>query len=92
MLSLSLSVSLSLCVSLSLSLSLSLTLYLSICVCVCLSLSLSQYWEHRLQQLVFVREQLNSGEVLHILSGLEHARSTYANAFIDVHRDISKVH
>ena len=56
-----------------------------------LSLSLSQYWEHRLQQLVFVREQLNSAEVLHILSGLEHARSTYANAFIDAHRDVSKV-
>ena len=38
-----------------------------------------------------MRSQLNSVEVLRILNGLEHARSTYADAFIDVHRDLEKV-
>ena len=51
-----------------------------------------QYWEDRLQQLLLVRSQLSSVEVLRILNGLEHARSTYADAFIDVHRDVNKVY
>ena len=38
-----------------------------------------------------MRSQLNSVEVMRILNGLEHARSTYADAFIDVHRDLEKV-
>uniref|UniRef100_A0A1X7UKN4 Uncharacterized protein n=1 Tax=Amphimedon queenslandica TaxID=400682 RepID=A0A1X7UKN4_AMPQE len=49
-----------------------------------------KYWENRYQQLLLVRNQLNSVEVLRILNGLEHARSTYADAFIDVHRDMEK--
>lgn len=54
-------------------------------------ISFCQYWEHRHQQLILVRDQLNSVEVLRILNGLEHARSTYADVFIDVHRDMGKV-
>ena len=34
---------------------------------------------------------MNSIEVIQILHGLEQVHSTYADAFIDVHRDVRKV-
>lgn len=44
-----------------------------------------------MDRLLSVREQLGSLEVLNILHSLEQAHSTYSQAFIHVHRDISKV-
>ena len=58
----------------------------------CVDVTLLQYWEDRLRQLVLVRDQLGSVEVLQVLHGLQQAHSTYADAFIDVHKDVNKVH
>ena len=45
-----------------------------------------QFWSKRLSRLESVRNQLNSVVVLNILHNLEQAHSTYAQAFIHVHR------
>ena len=45
-----------------------------------------QFWTKRLSRLESVRNQLNSVVVLNILHNLEQAHSTYAQAFIHVHR------
>lgn len=45
-----------------------------------------QFWSRRLSRLDSVRNQLNSVVVLNILHNLEQAHSTYAQAFIHVHR------
>ena len=45
-----------------------------------------QFWSKRLSRLESVRNQLNSVVVLNILHNLEQAHSTYAQAFLHVHR------
>ena len=46
----------------------------------------TQFWNIRLSTLESVRDQMDSTLVLNILHNLEQAQSTYAQAFIHVHR------
>ena len=48
-----------------------------------------QFWYKRLASLEAVRNQLNTAVVLNVLRSLDRVQSTYAHAFVHVHRYIA---
>ncbi|KAL5499629.1 hypothetical protein EMCRGX_G011081 [Ephydatia muelleri] len=49
-----------------------------------------EFWESKLSKLVSLQDQLSTVVVLNILHNLERSHSTYAHAFLHVHREVGK--